>query len=147
MSGDTKNPNGAPETPPEPPNNQGRQNRKEYMAQYYAENKDEITQRRKAARLARQDEINAAERDRYANDPAAREQRLKTNAKGRETYKERIATDPEAQKQHQERLEKRRQRHKERLATDPEYRRQREEFAKALREKRQKGNEGNDEPQ
>jgi len=70
--------------------------RKEYMAQYYAENKAEIAARRKAKRLAQREEITAAERERYATDPAAREQRLKTNAKGRKTYKERIATDPEA---------------------------------------------------
>jgi hypothetical protein len=123
-----------------------KQDRKEYMARYYDENKEEIAERRKAARIVRRDEINAAERDNYHNDPAAREQRLKINAKGRKTYKERIAADPEAQKQHEERLKNRRQRHIERLATDPEYRRQRDEFTKALREKRQKEKEGDDEP-
>jgi len=114
-----------------------KQDRKEYLAKYYAENKEEIAARRKAKRQARQDEINAADRERYATDPAAREQRLRIKAKNRQVYKERIATDPEAKKQHEERLAKRRQRHKERLASDPEYRKQREEFTAALREKRQ----------
>ena len=123
-----------------------KKDRKEYMAQYYSENKEEIAQRKKAARIARRNEINAAERETYANDPAAREQRLKTNAKGRKTYKERLAADPEVQKQHAEQLEKRRQRHKERLAIDPKYQKQREEFTKTLREKRQKEKEGDDEP-
>jgi hypothetical protein len=119
--------------------------RKEYMARYYAENKTEISARRKAARLARQDEINAANRERYATDPVVRERRLKINAKGRETQKERIANDPAEKKRHEERLAKRRQRHQERLATDPEYRRQREEFAKTLREKRNRQKEKEDE--
>jgi hypothetical protein len=131
------------DTPAEPVT---KQDRKEYMAQYYAENKDEIAERRKAARIARQEEINAAERERYATDPAAREQRLKTNAKGRKTYKERVETDPEAKKKHEERLAKRRERHKERLATDPEYQKQREKFTKELREKRQKENKGDEPP-
>ena len=115
-----------------------KRDRKEYMARYYAENKDEITGRKKAYRFERRDEINAAARENYANDPAAREQRLKINAKGRNTYKERVANDPNAQKLHEERLAKRRLRHKERLATDLEYRTQREKFAKFLREKRKK---------
>ena len=123
-----------------------KKDRKDYMARYYAENKKEIAQRKKAARIARRNEINAAERETYANDPAAREQRLKTNAKGRKTYKERLAADPEIQKQHAEQLEKRRQRHKERLAIDPNYQKQREEFTKNLREKRQREKEGDDEP-
>jgi len=123
-----------------------KQDRKEYMARYYAENKEEIAERRKAARIARQEEINAADRETYANDPAARERRLKTNSKGRQTQKKRIAADPEARKQHEERLAIRRQRHQERLATDPEYQRQREEFTAALREKRKKEKKGEDEP-
>ena len=123
-----------------------KQGRKEYMEQYYAENKEEIAQRRKAIRLTRKEEINAANREKYANDPAACEARLKTNTEGRKTYKERIATDPEAKKQHEERLAKRRQRHQERLATDPEYQKQREEFTKTVREKRQKQKEREDEP-
>lgn len=141
MSDDIKNPQ---DTPTELSK---KQSRKEYMARYYAENKDEIAARRKAARIARQEEVNAAERERYATDPAVREQRLKTNAKGRKTYKERIETDPEAKRKHEERLAKRRERHKERLAIDPEYRKQREEFTKALREKRQKQDKEGDEPQ
>jgi len=116
------------------------------MARYYAENKEEIAERRKAARISRQEEINAADRETYANDPAARERRLKTNAKGRQTQKERIATDPKARKQHEERLAIRRQRHQERLAIDPKYRQQREEFTAALREKRKKEKKGEDEP-
>ena len=147
MSDNINNPNNTPETS-ETAAEPTKQDRKAYMAQYYAENKAEIAERRKAARIARRGEINAADRETYANDPAAREQRLKTNAKGRKTYKERLATDPETQKQHEERLEKRRQRHAERLATDPEYQKQREEFTAALREKRQKDkkNTGEDEP-
>ena len=116
------------------------------MAQYYAENKAEIAERRKAARLARQEETNAADRERYANDPAVRERKLNTKAKSRKAYKDRIAADPEARKQHEERLAVRRQRHQERLATDPEYRKQREEFTTALREKRKKEKKGEDAP-
>jgi hypothetical protein len=142
LSEDIKN-NGTPETPAEPST---KQDRKEYMAQYYAENKAEIAERRKAARLARQEEINAADRETYANDPAARERRLKTNAKGRQTQKERLATDPETQQKHKERLEKRRQRHQERLATDPAYQKQREEFTTAVREKRKKQKNEGDKP-
>ena len=142
MSEEIKN-NGTPEIPAEP---SAKQDRKEYMARYYAENKDEIAERRKAARLARQEEINAADREAYANDPNLRERKLNTKAKSRKAYNERIATDPEAQKQHQERLAIRRQRHQERLATDPEYRKQREEFTTALREKRKKEKKGEDEP-
>ena len=111
--------------------------RKEYMAQYYADNKEEIAERRRATRIARRDELNAVAREKYANDPVAREQRLKINAKGRKALKERVEVDPDAKKQHEERLAKRRQRHQERLTTDPEYRKQREEFTKAQREKRQ----------
>jgi len=121
--------------------------RKEYQAQYYAENKEEIAARRKAARLARQEEISAAERERYANDPAFQEYRINMSANERKKKKERIATDPEAKKRNEERLAKRRQRHQERLATDPEYRKKREEFTTALREKRRKQkNEGEDKP-
>ena len=117
------------------------------MAQYYAENKEEINERRKAARIARQDERNAADREKYATDPAARERRLTTNAKGRQTEKERIAADdPDAKKQREERLARKRERHKERLATDPEYRRKREEFTAALREKRRQQKKEEDEP-
>jgi len=122
------------------------QSRKEYMAQYYAENKEEIMARRKAARIARQEERNAADREAYATNPAAREKRLQIAAKGRQTYKEKLATDPDVQKQHEERLKKRRERHKERLATDPEYRSQREEHAAALREKRRQQKKEGDEP-
>jgi hypothetical protein len=126
------------DTPKTPAELATKQDRKEYMAQYYAENKDEIAQRRKAARIARQEEITAAERERYATDPADREQRLKKSAKTYKTYKETLESDPEAKKKHEERLAKRRQRHKERLATDPEYQKQRETLTKKQREKRQK---------
>ena len=129
MSNDKTSPN-------ETPANIKKQKRNEYMAKYYAENKEEISARRKATRLAR----NTTDRNRYATDPAAREQRLKANAKGRQTKKERLATDPAAQKRHEEQLAARRERHKERLATDPEYRQQRENFKTALREKRSKNN-------
>jgi len=108
--------------------------RKEYLAKYYEENKAEIAARRKAKRQANKEKVTAAERERYATDPAAREQRLKTNAKGRQTLKERIASDPEEKRKHEERLAKRRQRHQERLANDPEYRKQREKFTNDQRE-------------
>jgi len=124
-----------------------KQDRKEYMAQYYAENKEEIAARRKAARLARQEERNAADREAYANDPAVREARLQIAAKGRKTYKEKLATDPDTQKQHEERLKKRREKHKERLATDPGYQKKREEFTKALREKRRTAFSGKKQPE
>jgi hypothetical protein len=80
MSDEIKKPQDTPETteatetPTEPVT---KQDRKEYMAQYYAENKDEIAERRNAARIARQEEVNAAERERYATNPVEREQRLK----------------------------------------------------------------------
>ena len=122
------------------------QDRKAYLAQYYADNKEEIAARRKAARLARREERNAADREAYANDPVVREKRLQIAAKGRQTHKAKIATDPAAKKQHEEQLAKRRERHKERLATDPEYQKQREEFTKALREKRQKQKSEGEEP-
>jgi len=117
-----------------------KQSRKEYMDRYYAENKAEISEQRKAIRQARQEEINAADRARYANDPAAREQRLRIKTKNRQTQIERIATDPEAKKKHEERLTIRRQLHKERLATDPEYRKLRDSYNANQREKRQKQN-------
>jgi len=123
-----------------------KQGRKEYMARYYAENKEEIAERRKTARIARKDEANAAERNKYNSDPAARERRRKTTAKGRKTYNERVASNPETKKQHEERLAVRRQRHQERLATDPKYRQQRDNFTKTLREKRQKQKNREDEP-
>ena len=122
----------------EPPK---KQSRKEYMAQYYLENKDEISARRKAARLSRREEINAAERDKYATNPAVREQKLKTKAKVRQTYRERIATDPDAKKRHEEQLANRRKRHQERLANDPAYRQKREAFAAAQRERRKQKKE------
>jgi len=115
------------------------------MARYYAENKAEIAERRKAARIARREEITAAERERYATDPAAREQRLNIKANERKRYKERVATDPDTKKKHEERLAKRRQRHKERLA-DPEYQRKREAYKTAMREKRHKQKGEGDEP-
>ena len=123
-----------------------KQNRKEYMAQYYAENKEEIAERRRTARLARQEEVTAAERERYANDPDYQEYRKKISAEERKRRKERIANDPEAKKRHEERLAKRRQRHAERLATDPNYQKQREEFTAAAREKRQKQKDGDEPP-
>lgn len=141
MSDEVKTTTGASDTA-ESSESTKKQDRKEYFAKYYAENKEEIAIRRKATRLER----NAADRERYATNPAAREQRLKIKAKGRQTQRERIATDPIAKKQHEERLAKRRERHKERLATDPEYRRQREEFTDALREKRRNEKKGEDKP-
>ena len=144
MSEDEKTTNGMPDTPAEPSK---KQDRKEYMARYYAENKEEIAIRRKAARMARQEEATAAERNRYANDPAFQEYRKNMSASERKKKKELIATDPEAKKRNEERLAKRRQRHKERLATDPDYRKKREDYTTAVREKRQKQkNEGDDEP-
>jgi len=131
----TPSDNSTPETSDNPAKPQ---DRTEYQAKYYEENKAEISARRKAKRQANQEEISAIERERYATDPAIREQRLKINAKGRQTHKERITNDPEAKKRHEEQLAKRRQKHQERLANDPEYRQQREEFKKALREKRHK---------
>ena len=115
------------------------------MAQYYTENKEEITARRKASRIARREERNAADREAYATDPAVREKRLQIAAKARQTYKEKLATDPSVQKKHEERLKKRRERHKERLAKDPNYQKQRGDFTKAMREKRQKQNSEGDE--
>jgi len=119
-----------------------KQSRKEYMAQYYAANKEEIAARRNA----RLEERNATDKNKYATDPAIREQRLKTNAKGRQAYKERITTDPDAKKKHEERLAERRKRHKERLANDPAYRQKRDIFNAAQREKRRKQKSEGDEP-
>lgn len=124
-----------------------KQGRKEYMVRYYAENREEIAARKKAARMARRDEINAASRETYASDPAVRERRLKTNAKVRKTFRERLAADPETQKQHEERLARRRRRHRERLATDPAYRKQREAHVRTMREKRKKKGKEGDGPQ
>jgi len=142
-----KNNNSAPEITETPAELTSKQKRKEYMARYYAENKEEIAERRKAARIARREEVTAAERERYATDPDYQEYRKNMSAEERKRHKERLAIDPVARKQHEERLEKRRQRHQERLAADPEYQKQREEFTAALREKRRKqNNEGDDEP-
>jgi len=96
--------------------------RKEYMTKYYAENKGKISRQRKARRDAFKDELNTAARERYANDPVAREQRSIITARYKRKIKANRPTDPELQKKHQEELAKRRERHKERLATDPEYR-------------------------
>jgi hypothetical protein len=146
LSEDGINANDTPETS-EPPGKSKKQDRKEYQARYYAENKDEIARRKKAVREARREEINAAERERLATDPAAHEQRIMINRQMRKNRKERIATDPEEKKRHEERLKKRRERHAERLITDPEYQRQRDEFTKSVREKRQKEQKkGEDEP-
>ena len=115
-----------------------KRNRKEYMTKYYAENKAAISAQRKAARLARRDELNAKAKADYATDPTIREQRQEKNAKGRQTYIQRINTDPQAKQRHEEKLAKRRERHKERLANDPVYRQRRENFKAAQREKRRK---------
>ena len=120
------------------------QGRKAYMAQYYADNKEEISARRKAARLERKDTINAAAKEKYATDHAVREQKIKAVANRRQADKERIASDPNARKLHEERLAKRRQRHKERLATDPTYRQKREAATAAQREHRKQKREGNE---
>jgi hypothetical protein len=123
-----------------------KESRKEYMARYYVENKKVLAEQRKAKRLTQREEINAAERERLATDPAAHEQRINTNRKMRKNRKERIATDPNEQKKHEERNALRRQRHIERMATDPEYRAQREEFNRIRREKRQQKEKEGDEP-
>jgi len=137
MSDEVNKTDVTPETP----------NRKEYNAQYYQKNKKAIAERRKAKRLAQREEVNAAERERLATDPAAHQQRLETNRKMRKNRKERIATDPNEQIKHNDRNALRRQKHAERLATDPEYRAQREEFNKKRREQRkQKEKNEGDEP-
>ena len=115
-----------------------KQTRKEYMANYYAKNKEQISAQRKAARLAKRDELNAAAKEKYATDPVYWERRIKTDAIGKQNKRERIATDPAAKQRHEEYLAMRRKRHKERLANDPEYRKQREKHTAALREKRRK---------
>ena len=137
MSNENKIPNNTPETPKN-------QDRKTYMAQYYADNKDEISARRKAARLERKNEINAAAKEKYATDHTVREQKIKSVANRRQANRERIAVDPIAKKQHEERLAKRRQRHKERLTTDPAYRQKREYATAAQRERRKQKREGNE---
>ena len=124
-----------------------KRNRKEYMTQYYTENKAEISTRRKAIRLARREELNATAKEQYATDPTIREQRQKKNASSWRSYKERIDTDPEAKKRHEEKLVKRRERHKERLATDPEYRQRCENYKAAQHEKRRKQKAEGNEPQ
>ena len=131
---------------PTPPKPTKKQSRKEYMAQYYAENKERISAQRKAARMARREEINAKAKDEYATNPAIKERKIRINAKSRQTQKERIATDPAAQKRHQEWLAKRRQRHKERITSDPVYQQQREKFKASLREKYRKQKTEGDEP-
>lgn len=143
MNDEIKKMNDNPDTPQAEPT---KESRKEYMARYYAENKKAITERRKAKRLAQRDEINAAERERLATDPAAHEQRININRNMRKNRKERIATDPNEQIKHNDRNALRRQRHQERLATDPEYRAQREEFNRIRREKRMKKEKEGDEP-
>ena len=110
--------------------------RKEYNAQYYQQNKTAISERRKTKRLAQREEVNAAERERLAADPAAHQQRIEINRKMRKTRKERIATDPNEQIKHNDRNALRRQKHAERYATDPAYRAQRDEFNKKRREQR-----------
>jgi len=110
--------------------------RRDYMAKYYAENREKISQQRKARRIALNDEINAAARERYANDTTAREQKKAVVAKYKAKIKTSLPTDPELQRKHEESLAKRRQKHKERLATDPEYRKQIEEQNAKKREKR-----------
>ena len=121
-----------------------KQNRKDYMAKYYAENKAQISERRKTARLKNRDEINAKAKEEYATNPAIRKQRQEKNAKGWQTYIERTNTDPMAKKRHEDKLAKRRERHKERLATDPEYRQRRERFKATQQEKRKQKTEGNE---
>ena len=111
--------------------------RKEYLRKYYMEHKEEISAKRKAARLARRDEINAQERELYANDPKIREQRLKIAAKSRQKQKAILDDATETQLKHQERLAKRRARHKERLANDPEYRKKVETYNKNKKAKKE----------
>lgn len=110
--------------------------RKEYMARYYAENKDSISQQRKTRRVALGDEINAAERERYATDPEAREQMKAKAARYKKKIKENLPTDPALQEKHQAQLARRRERRKERLANDPEYRKMIDAHNAKQREKR-----------
>ena len=113
------------------------------MAKYYAENKTQISERRKAARLEMRDELNAQAKEEYATNPAIREQRQEKNAKGWQTYIERTNTDPQAKTRHEDKLAKRRERHKERLANDPTYRQRREKFKATQHEKRKQKTEEN----
>jgi len=120
--------------------------RKTYQADYYAKNKAKIAERKKAALLAKQDEENAAQKERYHNDPEYRESRRNINAKAyakrarlaesdpaqrqkqddynairRERYKER-SDNPEQNESRQNYEAKRWQMHLERYENDPEYR-------------------------
>jgi len=130
--------------PPETLETPKKRNRKDYMTKYYADNKTQISERRKAARLENRDEINAQAKEEYAKNPTIREQRQEKNTKGWQTYIERTNTDPAAKKRHEDKLAKRRDRHKERLATDPEYRQRREKFKAAQNEKRKQKTEENE---
>jgi hypothetical protein len=106
------------------------------MAQYYAERKAEITEQRKARRQSHREEINAADRERYASDPAARELRKTINTRYKQKIKENLPADPALQKKHNDQLAKRREKHKERLSTDPEYRKLVDAYNAKQREKR-----------
>jgi hypothetical protein len=143
LSSELSNNHNAVDTP-ETAESAKKRNRQDYMAKYYADNKAQISERRKAARLEKRDELNAQAKEEYATNPAIREQRHEKNAKGWQTYIERTNTDPAAKKRHEEKLAKRRDRHKERLATDPEYRQRRENFKAAQHKRRKQKTEGNE---
>ena len=130
------------------PNNKDKaQDRRAYHAQYYEENKARIAAQRKAARLAKKEEINAAERSRYANDPAFRVKKITSSVESKKKLIQQSSTDPEAMKLREERLARRRMRHKERMRTDPAYRERCRSYAANASKKRRKNqkNEG-DEP-
>ncbi|MCL2358042.1 MAG: hypothetical protein FWC70_12970 [Defluviitaleaceae bacterium] len=115
--------------------------RKEYQARYYAERKAELSAQRKAKRLARRDEVNAANRERYATDADVRAARRRSISKYTEKIKALRPTDEELQKRHQESLARRRARYKERLENDPAFREMLEVKKANQREKRRKKRE------
>ena len=110
--------------------------RKQYQAEYYAKNREKAAERKKAARLANQDEANAAQKEHYHNDPEFRESRREVNAKAFAKRMELAKTDPTAAQKRQEYNAKRREQHRERYASDPEYRRKHDEHNAKLREQR-----------
>ena len=113
-----------------------KKDRKAYQAEYYARNKEKVAERKKAARLAQQDEANTAQKERYHTDPDYKESRREVNAKAFAKRMELAQTDPVAQQKRKEYNAKRREQHRERYANDPEYRRKHDEHNAMLREKR-----------
>ena len=110
--------------------------RKAYQAEYYAKNKAKIAERKKATRLAIQEEVNATQKERYHTDPAYRESRRTVNAKAFAKRMKLAKTDPEHQQKRKEYNAKRRETHRQRYANDPEYRRKHDEYNAMLRDKR-----------